>query len=74
MSAIYIGGLIGPFSGQSIAVILPDVAHTFDISLEQAAFTMAAYLFPFATLMLFSTRLVRNLRPRQVILWAYVST
>lgn len=74
MSAIFIGGFIGPFSGQSIAVILPDVAETFDISLEQAAFTMAAYLFPFATVMLFSTRLVRNIRPRRVILSAYVAT
>lgn len=74
MSAIYVGGFIGPFSGQAIAVILPDVAETFDISLEQAAFTMAAYLVPFATVMLVSTRLVRNLRPARVIIAAYVMT
>lgn len=71
---IYLGGFIGPFSGQSIAVILPDVAESFSITLEQAAFTMSAYLFPFATVMLVSTRIVRRLRPRRVVLTAYLFT
>lgn len=71
---IYLGGFIGPFAGQSIAVILPNVAESFSITLEQAALTMSAYLFPFATVMLGSTRIVRRFRPRRVILTAYLFT
>ena len=71
---IYLGGFIGPFAGQSIAVILPNVAESFSITLEQAALTMSAYLFPFATVMLGSTRIVRTFRPRRVILTAYLFT
>lgn len=74
LTTIYLGGFIGPFAGQSIAVILPDVADTFSITLEQAALTMSAYLFPFATVMLFSTRVARSFRPRRVILTAYTVT
>lgn len=74
LMTIYLGGFIGPFSGQSIAVILPNVATTFDISLERAALTMAAYLFPFATIMLFSTHMVRRFRPLHVIRAAYMLT
>lgn len=68
------GGFIGPFAGQSIAVILPNVADTFSITLSQAALTMAVYLFPFATVMLFSNRLVAGLRPKSVIMVAYTAT
>lgn len=71
---IYLGGFIGPFSGQSIAVILPEVAESFSITLEQAALTLSAYLFPFATVMLGSTRIVRRFRPRRVVLTAYLFT
>lgn len=74
MMTIYLGGFIGPFAGQSIAVILPNVAQTFDISLEQAALTLSAYLFPFATVMLVSTRIVRRFPPRRVVLTAYSVT
>lgn len=74
MWTMYLGGFIGPFAGQSLAVILPVVAGTFAISLEQAALTMSVYLVPFATVMLVSTRLVRSLRPRRVILTAYAVT
>lgn len=74
MWTTYLGGFIGPFAGQSLAVILPAVAATFAISLEQAALTMTFYLVPFATVMLVSTRLVRSVRPRTVILAAYAVT
>lgn len=74
LATVYLGGFIGPFAGQSVAVILPNVARTFSITIEQAALTVSAYLFPFATVMLFSTRIVQNLRPRRVIMTAYTVT
>lgn len=73
-AAILAGAFIGPFSGQSLAVILPQFAASFDISLSQAALTMSFYLFPFASLMMISTWLVRGLSPTKVVLSAYTVT
>lgn len=70
-AAILVGGFLGPFTGQSLAVILPQFADSFGITLGQAALTMSFYLFPFATLMLFSSWLVRRLSPSKVVLTAY---
>ncbi|AGF71962.1 MFS transporter [Corynebacterium halotolerans] len=70
-AAILAGGFLGPFTGQSLAVILPQFADSFGITLGQAALTMSFYLFPFATLMLFSTWLVRRISPTKVVLTAY---
>lgn len=68
---IMIGGFLGPFAGQSLAVILPEFAADFGITLEQASLTMTAYMLPLAVTMLFSSYLVRNLRPAPVIRTAY---
>lgn len=74
MGAILLGGFIGPFTGQALAVILPEFAGSFDVSVSRAAATMAVYLYPFAAMMLISGRLVRNFRPDKVILVAYAVT
>lgn len=65
------GGFIGPFQGQSLAVVLPEFAADFGITLRQASLTMTAFLVPFATAMLFSTYLVRNLEPAKVVRCAF---
>ena len=69
--AIYVGGFVGPFTGQTLAVILPEFGQSFGISLSQARWTLTAYLLPFALVMLFSTHLIKNLPPSRVIMWAY---
>lgn len=71
VAAIYVGGFIGPFTGQALAVVLPEFAGTFGITVAQAALTMSAYLFPFATMMLISGRLVRGIQPHKVVFAAY---
>ncbi|OFP38065.1 MFS transporter permease [Corynebacterium sp. HMSC071B10] len=68
---IMAGGFIGPFLGQSIAVVLPEFAADFGITLRQASLTMTAFMLPFATTMLFSTYLVRNLEPAKVVRCAF---
>ncbi len=67
-----IGGFLGPFAGQSLSVVLPEFAADFGISLELASLTMTAYMLPLAVTMLFSSYLVRNLRPAGVIRTAYL--
>ena len=74
LAAILVGGFVGPFTGQALAVVLPEFAGTFDISVSQAAMTMTAYLLPFATMMLFSGRLTRKIHPHKVVQAAYVVT
>ena len=74
IATIYVGGFISPFWGQSLAAVLPEFADSFGITLDQAAATMAFFLFPFATVMLFSSRLVRAIPPHRVVLTAYAVT
>ncbi len=74
MAAILVGGFVGPFTGQALAVVLPEFAESFGITVGQAAWTISAYLFPLATMMLISGRLVRHLPPHRVVLTAYAAT
>lgn len=71
-ACIMIGGFLGPFAGQSLAVVLPEFAADFGITLTQASLTMTAYMLPFATMMLFSTHLARNISPTVVVRVAYL--
>ena len=73
-AAILIGGFVGPFTGQALAVVLPEFAETFDVTVARAAATMSIYLFPFATMMLVSGRLVRRFQPHRVVATAYAVT
>lgn len=74
LGAILLGGFIGPYTGQALAVVIPEFAGTFDVSVARAASTMTVYLFPFAAMMLISGRLVRRFPPHRVILAAYAVT
>ncbi|AWB84936.1 MFS transporter [Corynebacterium liangguodongii] len=69
---ILVGGFLGPFAGQSLAVVLPEFAADFGITLTQASLTMTAYTFPFAAMLLFSSSLTRNLSPVLVARVAFV--
>lgn len=71
---LYLGGFIGPFAAQSMIAVIPDVAVTFDKTVGQASLAVTAYMVPFATLMLFSTALVRNLPSHRVVAIAYTTT
>ncbi|ANE04661.1 MFS transporter [Corynebacterium crudilactis] len=74
MAAILVGGFVGPFTGQALAVVLPEFADTFNISVGQAALTITAYLLPFASTMLISGRLTRKVHPHKVVRAAYIAT
>lgn len=71
---VYLGGFVGPFAAQSMIAVIPDIGVTFGRTTQEAAFAVSAYMFPFATTMLFSTALVRKLPPHQVVRAAYVAT
>ncbi|GAB3692190.1 MFS transporter [Corynebacterium nasicanis] len=73
-AAILTGGFVGPFTGQALAVVLPEFAETFGISVSRAAWTISAYLLPFSVMMLVSGRLVRRIHPHKVVWAAYALT
>lgn len=71
---VYQGGFIGPFAAQSLVAVVPDVAETFGKIVQEASFAITAYMVPFASVMLFSTSLVRSLPPHRVVQVAYAAT
>ncbi|MFH5210353.1 MFS transporter [Antrihabitans spumae] len=52
--ALYAGGFLGPFGGGVVTAMLPEMGNDLGVSSPAAASTLAAYLFPFAILMLVS--------------------
>lgn len=72
--AIYLGGFVGPYGAQSLVVVVPDMAKTFAIPIDNAAIALSVYTMPFAFLMLVSTRLVRKLQPKMVVSTAFLVT
>jgi len=74
LAAILVGGFVGPYTGQALAVVLPEFAETFGISVSQAAWTITAYLLPFSVMLLVSGRLVRGFEPHRVVWTAYAVT
>lgn len=71
---LYVGGFVGPFAAQSLAAVIPDIAVTFDKTVQEAAFAVTAYMIPFATTMLFSTAIVHRFSPHKVVRIAYATT
>lgn len=71
---LYLGGLIGPMASQTLIAMVPDMAVTFGKTVQEASFVVTLYMIPFASLMLFSSALVRYTAPHTVIKWAYALT
>ena len=71
---IYLGGLIGPLASQTLVAMVPEIAVTFQKSIQDASFVVTLYMVPFATTMLFSSAVVRYVAPDTVIRSAYAVT
>lgn len=69
--ALYSGGFIGPFAGGMTASILPELGASFGIGTDEAAFSLVAYLIPFAGLMLVSGRLGEHWGAKRSVTTAY---
>lgn len=68
---LYIGGFIGPFGGQLVGTMLPEVAADLDVTVEVASLSLTAYLIPFAALMLVSGTLAERMGRRTAVRAAY---
>lgn len=71
-TALYVGGLLGPFGAGVTSAMLPELARTFDVSENIAASSLTAYLLPFALLMLVSGTLGERWGRNRTIRGAYV--
>ncbi|GLZ37324.1 MFS transporter [Actinokineospora sp. NBRC 105648] len=54
LAALYAGGFLGPFAGGITTSMLPELGQDYGVSTQAAAYSLTAYLVPFAALMLFS--------------------
>lgn len=73
MPAMYAGGFLGPFGGGVVASMLPELGTDFGVSSGTAAFSLTAYLLPFAGVMLFSGTLGQRFGPLRTVRLAYVA-
>lgn len=71
---VYLGGLIGPMASQTLVAVVPDIAATFGKTIQEASFVVTLYMVPFASLMLFSSAIVRFMAPHNIIRAAYSVT
>src|SRR3954462_9268982 len=70
---LYIGGVLGPFGGGVVAVLVPQLRDAFDATTAGVAATIPAYLVPFAALQLISGTVGERLGGRGVVRTGYVA-
>ena len=73
MLALNLGGFIGPFGGQVVIPMLPEIADAFSTSLKTAAWSLSIYTFPLAALLLVSGTLGAKWGRIRTIRTAYVA-
>jgi MFS family permease len=70
--ALYAGGFLGPLGGGVVTVLIPDLRHELDTTTAGAAWTLTAYLIPFAVLQLVSGTLGERMGLARTIRTAYI--
>jgi MFS family permease len=68
---LYVGGFLGPFGGAVVAVLIPELRDAFDATTTQVAYSVPAYLVPFAALQLVSGTISERIGRRRVAQGAY---
>ncbi|MDO5498350.1 MAG: MFS transporter [Propionibacteriaceae bacterium] len=69
---LYIGGFIGPFGGQIVGTMLPELSRDLAVSLQAVSLALTAYLVPFAALMLVSGTIAERIGRRRAVRIAYL--
>jgi MFS family permease len=68
----YVGAFLGPFGGNVVAVVIPQLRDAFDATTGAVAASIPVYLIPFAALQLVSGTLGERWGRRRVVRTAYV--
>lgn len=72
-AALYLGGFLGPFGGNVLVVLIPELQQAFHASAAQVTAGITAYILPFAALQLVSGTLGERLGRARTIRIAYVT-
>lgn len=72
MWPLFIGGFIGPFGGQLVSTMLPELSNELSVPVEVASTALTAYLVPFAAFMLVSGTLAERWGRRRTVRTAYL--
>jgi len=70
---LLVGGFLGPFGGGITTPMLPEIADRFDVSIDTAAWSLTAYLLPFAVVLLVSGTLGDHWGRRRTVRAAYIA-
>jgi MFS transporter, ACDE family, multidrug resistance protein len=70
---LFAGGFVGPFGGAMVTPMLPELAHGLGSTLTTVAWSLTAYMAPFAALMLVSGTLGDRWGRARTVRAAYVS-
>jgi predicted MFS family arabinose efflux permease len=73
MWPLLVGGFLGPFGGGLTTPMLPELGARFGISLDAAAWSLTAYLLPFAVVLLVSGTLGDQWGRRRTVRNAYIA-
>ncbi len=68
---IFVGGFLGPFGGQVVTTMLPELAAAFDSDLAGVSAALTAYMVPFALLMIVSGTIAERIGRRRTVRLAY---
>lgn len=71
MWPLYVGGFLGPFGGAMVTPMLPELQHGLHTSLATAAWSLTAYMIPFASIMVVSGTLAERWGRRRTVQLAY---
>ena len=70
---LYVGGFLGPFGGAMVTPMLPELRDGLHTTLTMAAWSLTAYMIPFAAIMLVSGTLAERWGRHRTVRIAYVA-
>jgi MFS family permease len=73
MWPLYAGGFLGPFGGAMVTPMLPELRDGLNTTLAGAAWSLTAYLIPFASIMIVSGTLAERWGRRRTVKLAYLA-
>lgn len=71
VAALYLGGMLGPFGTMVVLPIFPELRETFDASSAAIGWSLSAYLFPMAALLLISGTVGERMGRRRCVRTSY---
>lgn len=70
--SIYLGGFIGPLSGNAVLTLIPSLKSAFGVDVGQVLLSIPFFMFPFAFLQLFSGTFSDRYDRRKIVIFGFL--